>query len=85
MATQYMEVLTDPAPTEDGLRQSAIKRHRAKTGFWTHLAVYLAVNAFLVAIWASTGSELFWPIFPIIGWWFAVAAHAGVAFGPEHR
>lgn len=40
---------TDPA--EDELRRRAVKRLRAKAGFWTHFAIYLAVDAFLVIIW----------------------------------
>jgi len=34
------------------------------------------VNAFLVAIWAVTGSGFFWPIFPIIAWGIGVAMNA---------
>jgi hypothetical protein len=83
MTTEHMEQLTDGVPTEDDLRRRAIKRLRAKAGFWTHLVVYLAVNAFLVVIWAFTGSDLFWPVFPIVGWGIGVAANAWDAFGPE--
>jgi hypothetical protein len=83
MTTEHMEQLTDGVPTEDELRQRAIKRLRAKAGFWTHMVVYLAVNSFLVLIWAFTGSDLFWPVFPIVGWGIGVAANAWDAFGPE--
>jgi hypothetical protein len=83
MTTEHMEKLTDGAPAQDQPRERAIKRLRAKVGFWTHLVVYLAVNAFLVLIWAFTGSDLFWPIFPIVGWGIGVAANAWDAFGPE--
>jgi L-alanine-DL-glutamate epimerase-like enolase superfamily enzyme len=31
-------------------------------------AVYLAVNAMLVAIWALTGAGYFWPVWPLLGW-----------------
>ena len=74
MTTEHMEELTDGALADDELRQRAIKRLRAKAGFWTHLVVYLAVNAFLVVIWAFTGSDLFWPVFPIVGWGIGVVA-----------
>jgi hypothetical protein len=29
---------------------------------------YVAVNAFLVVLWAVTGRGSFWPIWPILGW-----------------
>jgi hypothetical protein len=83
MTTEHMEELTDGALADDELRERAIKRLRAKAGFWTHLVVYLAVNAFLVVIWAFTGSDLFWPVFPIVGWGIGVVANAWDVFGPE--
>lgn len=84
MKTEHMESqLIDGAQTEDELRQRAIKRLRAKAGFWTHLVVYLAVNAFLVVIWMFTGSGMFWPIFFIVGWGIAVVANAWEVIGPE--
>ena len=64
-------------------RQQAIRRIQAKRGFRVHFAVYLAVNALLVAIWAITSAGYFWPIWPMLGWGIGVAAHAaGVYFGP---
>ena len=37
---------------------------------------YMAVMLLLVAIWALTGAGYFWPIWPMLGWGLAVAAHA---------
>ena len=69
--------------TEDR-RQRAIGRIKAKRGFWSHFAIYLAVNALLVVIWALTGAEYFWPIWPILGWGIGVAANAaGVFLRPQ--
>ena len=65
--------------TEDR-RQRAIGRIKAKRGFWSHFAIYLAVNALLVVIWALTGAEYFWPIWPILGWGIGVAANAAGVF-----
>ena len=31
-------------------------------------AAFLATAAVLVAIWALTGAEYFWPVWPILGW-----------------
>jgi hypothetical protein len=77
----YKPTISDP--TEDELRRRAVKSLRAKAGFWTHFAVYLAVNAFFVTIWFFTGAGFFWPIFLIAGWGIGVAANAWDAFGRE--
>jgi hypothetical protein len=65
-------------------RERAIRRIRAKRGFWVHFAVYLAVNALLVAIWAMTSASYFWPVWPMLGWGIGVVAHAvSVYVGPS--
>jgi len=65
-------------------RQQAIRRIKAKRGFWTHFAIYLAVNALLVVIWAVTSPGYFWPIWPILGWGIGIAANAaGVFLRPQ--
>jgi hypothetical protein len=66
---------------EDELRKLAVNRLKKKRDFGTHVVVYVTVNAFLVAIWAVTGSGYFWPIFPILGWGIAVAANAWNVYG----
>ncbi|CAA9496734.1 MAG: hypothetical protein AVDCRST_MAG17-1033 [uncultured Solirubrobacterales bacterium] len=55
------------------------------------LAAYLAVNLILIAIWALTGADYFWPIWPLLGWGIGLFAphrslcggsgHAGAPFG----
>ena len=65
-------------------RQQAIRRIQAKRGFWVHFAVYLAVNALLVLIWAVTSGGYFWPVWPMLGWGIGVVAHAvSVYVGPS--
>ena len=61
-------------------RQWAIRRIQAKRGFRVHFAVYLAVNALLVLIWAMTNAAHFWPIWPMLGWGIGVAAHAASVY-----
>ena len=34
------------------------------------------VTAVLLAAWAAAGKGYFWPIWPMLGWGLAVAAHA---------
>jgi hypothetical protein len=67
--------------TEDELREQAIAQLKKKRDFRTHIFIYVLVNAMLVVIWAVTGAEFFWPIFPIVGWGIGVAANAWDVYG----
>lgn len=68
----------------DEQRQWAINRIRAKRAFWRHLAIYVAVNALLILIWAFSSSEGFWPMWPMLGWGIGVVSHAATVFaGPK--
>ena len=78
-----------PAP-----RRQLTRGGRAlRASFRMHLAVYLIVNAGLIAIWAAGGGGSFWPIWPMIGWGIGLGGHfapiaAGVGTGspaPRHR
>ena len=64
------------AGSEQDLRERALDRLKKKRDFRTHIVIYVAVNAFLVAIWAVTGAGFFWPVFPILGWGIGVVANA---------
>jgi 2TM domain len=70
-----------PIQTDDALREAAVTRLRKKRDFGMHALIYLLVNAFLVVIWAVTGSDFFWPIFPIAGWGIGLAANAWDVYG----
>ena len=69
------------AGSEQELREQAIQRLKKKRDFKTHVLVYVAVNAFLVVIWAVTSAGFFWPIFPILGWGIGVLANAWDVYG----
>jgi uncharacterized membrane protein len=71
--------------SDEDLRQQAVRSLKAKREFRTHLVVYVAVNLFLVAIWAVTGAEFFWPIFPMLGWGIGLAIHAWETYGRGDR
>jgi hypothetical protein len=73
----------DEPTTEEALRRRAVARLRKQADFRTHLVVYLATNALLVAIWWATGAAFFWPVFPIFGWGIGLVAHAWDAYGPD--
>lgn len=55
--------------------------------FKTHLTFYALVNVLLIGIWAASGAGYFWPVWPILGWGIAVAAHGAplVARGGSTR
>jgi fatty acid desaturase len=73
-----MEAAADP---EQQLRERALERLKKKRDFRTHIVIYVAVNAFLVAIWAVTGAGFFWPVFPILGWGIGVVANGWDVYG----
>ena len=74
-----MEAGTDNS--DDTLRAQAVTRLKKKRDFATHVFIYVLVNAFLVGIWAFTGSDFFWPIFPILGWGIGLGANAWDVYG----
>src|SRR5436309_13188364 len=51
---------------------------RAKMAFYAHLAVYLVVNALLVAINLLTSAGHVWFQWPLLGWGVGVLVHAVV-------
>ena len=67
----------------DDLRERALTRLKAKREFGAHVLAYVLVNALLIVIWAMTGSDFFWPVFPILGWGIGIAFHAWETYGSE--
>jgi 2TM domain len=63
------------------LRDQAVESLKKKADFRVHLLSYVMVNTFLVIIWAVTGADFFWPVFPIAGWGIGVVFHAWDAYG----
>jgi hypothetical protein len=77
-----VENATDP---DRDLRALAAAQLERKQDFTIHLAAYLAVNAFLVAIWAVADGGDFWPIIPIVAWGIGLALHAWSVYGRSPR
>ncbi|HSK97570.1 MAG TPA: 2TM domain-containing protein [Euzebyales bacterium] len=66
---------------DDPRRGAALERLRKRSEFWTHLAAYLLVNAFVIAIWFFVaGGAFFWPMFPLFGWGIGLFFHAWDVF-----
>ena len=56
--------------------QRAKRRVEAKIGFFSHLAVYIVVNALLIVINVSVSTEYLWFKWPLIGWGVGIVFHA---------
>ncbi len=63
------------------MRKQAIHRIRERQQFYAHLAFFLAMNVYLVTVWARSDAPFFWPIWAIFGWGIGLAAHAAHIFG----
>ena len=58
-------------------RREPSSRARAKTlGVRIHAGAYLWATLAMIAVWATTGTGYFWPLWPILGWGIGVASHA---------
>ncbi|HEV8653708.1 MAG TPA: DUF1707 domain-containing protein [Actinomycetes bacterium] len=87
------EVAPEPAPAARpapaGQPAPAGTPSSRRRGFYRALVSYLAVMALLVVIWAASGGGYFWPVWPMIGWGFAVVWHGISTFlsdgRPDHR
>lgn len=64
----------------DTEREVVRRRLQARRDFSSHLAAYVVINAFLVAIWASTGRGYFWPAWILGIWGAGLIMHAWDAF-----
>lgn len=74
--------------TDEEIRNIAVQKVRRKRGFFSHLTVYLIVNAFLWLMWALSASGISagygwgmhgtafpWPIFVTIFWGIGLISH----------
>lgn len=62
--------------SDEELRELAVRRLEQREEFRNHLLAYLLVNGMLTVIWFLTsGTGLFWPIFPILGWGIGLMFH----------
>ncbi len=70
--------------SEQELQELAKKRVQARTGFVSHLLLYVVVHAGLIAIWAFSGQGYPWFLWPLFCWGAAVAVHGVTLWiGPD--
>ncbi len=55
------------------IERLALRRARAKLGWYIHASVYLIVNLGLIALSVAGGKA--WAIYPLLGWGIGLAAH----------
>lgn len=61
--------------------EAARKQVRQLAGFYQHAAMYLLVNALLLAINLLTTPQSLWFYWPLLGWGTGLALHAVAVFG----
>ena len=73
----------EPSADDSSLsvEEHADRHVRRLQGFYAHLAAYVSVNAMLVVINFLTSPDVFWAIWPILGWGVKLGAHAVAVFG----
>ena len=78
---------SESASTEEALSldERADRHGRRLEGFYVHLAAYDGVNAVLVGINLFTSPDVFWAIWPLLGWGVKIAGHAVAVFGIPGR
>lgn len=65
------------------IERIARRRANAKFGFFIHLAVFICVNAFLLAVNLATQPNTPWFRFPLAGWGLGLAVHGLTVFLPD--
>ena len=61
--------------TEEQIYDTAKERVMQKRDFYSHLMVYIVVNAALIGIWYFTRSTYPWFIWPLAGWGIGLIFH----------
>lgn len=55
------------------IEKLALRRAKAKLGWFTHAAIYAVVNLGLIALSIANGHS--WAIYPLLGWGVGLLAH----------
>lgn len=72
--------MTQPPLSTEELDRLARKRAGAKLGWYTHAAVYVAVNLYLYAMSHYAFGSRHWSVFPLLGWGLGLALHGVSVF-----
>ncbi|MDP9210185.1 MAG: 2TM domain-containing protein, partial [Actinomycetota bacterium] len=64
------------SPLPPRLRPTGPRRAAAKANLLRSVMWYTLLSAFLVVIWAISGSDVFWPVWPILGFMLLLGGQA---------
>ena len=68
--------------TEDERYNAARKQMLEIKGFYSHLTVYILVNAGLAILNLLTSPDHIWFVWPLFGWGIGLASHGFSVFAP---
>lgn len=74
-AVQRLEATHEREEAERRARHRDRVSRGHRQGFRIHATVFVAVQLFLVVIWAATGAHYPWFLYPLFGWGIGLAAH----------
>ena len=63
---------------DHSLERLALRRARAKAGWWMHATVFLIVNAGMATLSMASGRH--WAIYPFLGWGVGLALHGAAVW-----
>jgi len=69
--------LTRDLPGEPARARPLPTAARSHQALRHEIGPYLVVNLILILVWAATGADYFWPMWPMLGWGLGIARHAG--------
>lgn len=78
--------MSNYTPTPEGKDPEIWEQARNRVAFKSHFFVYLAVNAFLWALWYFTGRHVAhsysvpWPLWTTLGWGLGLLMHFSKAY-----
>ncbi len=68
--------------SEHEIRDRAVESLKAKRALRTQIGMWVITSALLIGIWAVTGADFFWPVFPIGGWAIGLVVQGWGIYGP---
>lgn len=78
--------LTDDLPGgQEPIGRASIGRGRVHPAIAAHAAIAVLLSIALIARWAGSGAEFFWPLFPMFWLTVSVLVHARVRTGRGRR
>lgn len=66
--------------TRQAVGEWEARRTARRRTVWAHAVLWLAVNLLLVVIWAVTGADFPWFVFPLFGWLVGLSTHAASVY-----